>query len=494
MKDRYIIRKQFLDRPMSVEELEIMAAMLRQRFVSAAGQGLHQMQLEALIYPIARSQQKSLAQSLGGAPGHPAIEAEVQGELKVVGNSQGIAEPPDISPWRTALLDPAVLKTCLRLSMSFTAVCGPLRGGRTTVVLCGNAAPNTFALKAIWPIRRSGAEDKLYRATAWAGEWELLQAFGFYAVHRSLDLPNPALPGTGAHGRVGKDLFVSVSADRKTGLLARQIAEFPEDRGPKAFLIRILCLPLAALFALSIVVGEVQGKPASENHAAIATGFLWLTGVTWIIGKKIKNISRRRSVLRAGLGKLYAQPLNYHQEDFSDYSEPGWLMCCAELEAMGAQHMCDFSAPSFSLYGRGARIYAWGNANVMLTVMEKTGHFLLFPGKPVIAATTHFADGRDHSSVNGDGYQRLRDPLDSKRCLTNSDSICDILELHKREVDKMIAAGAKPVPAHSCFAEVAEKAATSHEENCEWWRKRPTSWGDAIYGAFDICRREFRPD
>jgi len=81
----------------------------------------------------------------------------------------------------------------------------------------------------------------------------------------------------------------------------------------------------------------------------------------------------------------------------------------------------------------------------------------------------------------------------TRRCLLNEGGIDELLALHRRHVEKLIAEGAVPVAPPMTAAAILDEMRQDFEENREAWQKSPYSWGDALHDAFKICRRDARP-
>ena len=117
-----------------------------------------------------------------------------------------------------------------------------------------------------------------------------------------------------------------------------------------------------------------------------------------------------------------------------------------------------------------------------------------FPPMPLLIISTRFADGRRHITLNHPQYRKATRPTNTVRCLLTNGGPHETWALHRKHVDRMIAAGAVPVPPPTTPAQVLALQLEEFEESRATWHKVPYSWSDAFHDAFKICRREFLAD
>jgi hypothetical protein len=286
------------------------------------------------------------------------------------------------------------------------------------------------------------------------------------------------------------NLFMSRGAQWLTKLLVRQRAELPQDRGPAAFGRRV-GFPLIAGMALITFPLLWRLGPSNTTFLLVAGGYcIWLAARIAI--KKLSRVAQNRRQMLKGLGSLYANPVDYEVIDLSDDETPSVIKCVEELEALGATHVCDLR-PRLSMgLDSGVRVYVCGDATFTIAILRKTEKLLLFPAKPFLVVTTRFQDGRQHFTKNRLRARKCTRRGVTGRCLLMPGGVQEVLALHRKHVDRMIAGGAVPEAPPSTAAQVLEMRRKEHAEACEAWQRRPYSWGDALHAAFKVCRREFR--
>jgi hypothetical protein len=217
---------------------------------------------------------------------------------------------------------------------------------------------------------------------------------------------------------------------------------------------------------------------------------LWSAGR--IVWKKARRIQRYYFAMRSGLGKLYSAPVIYDRIDLPADETPTLHKCIAELGALGARHVCDIRVPS----ARGIQnhfIFSLGDTTWAIALLRQTENLLFFPPRPVMIASARFTDGRRHYTVNCARARKRTLSNVSVRCILESD-VGQMLSLHQRRVDRLIASGAIPTPPPTTAEQAIEQMQREHAEARKGWQSSPYSWGDAIHDAFKLCRREYLKD
>jgi hypothetical protein len=214
-----------------------------------------------------------------------------------------------------------------------------------------------------------------------------------------------------------------------------------------------------------------------------------------MIWTKFRRVQSYRTRMREGFGRLYSMPTEPVHVDLSNDYTPTLLKCTAELEALGARHVCDVSIRSgASTPMEGNRYFVLGDASIALGLLRRWENLLFFPAKPILLATTRFGDGRKHITLNQPIFRKKVRAENTVRCLLTDDGMGELLALHRQRVDRLIAGGAIAVPPPLNAEEVFAQMRQVHEEKREIWARSPYSWGDALHGAFKVCRREYLAD
>ena len=177
--------------------------------------------------------------------------------------------------------------------------------------------------------------------------------------------------------------------------------------------------------------------------------------------------------------------------DLSTDQTPTLVKLSADLVALGGRHICDLSITVGEKVLHANRFYAIGDSTVALGLLRKTENLSFFPAMPVLAASTRFSDGRQHQTVNQPVYRRKTNVHVTRRCFLGVGGSYELFALHRQRVDRLITAGANPVPAPTSAAQVIELMRQDHEDSQKAWRTSPYSYGDAIHEAFKIFRREY---
>jgi hypothetical protein len=497
-----VMRKQFLDRAFDLAELQAFAEMLRKWYLIDTGNAGHngQLRCHARVYAIPRNDREMVRQSLSARLHSATFDETDADELGITGPASNAGTGIDVTIWQAVLSDPKLGHACLLLRMTIQGPAmgmnGILSEGTTSFVLCGAPANGAMLVKAIWKLGADEYMHAVYRAAPWPEEQRLLETFEFYLQQQaplaSLDMSDSAARLAFSHFcNACPRLFMAKRDERRVKWLVRHRVELPDDRGPAAFL-RRAGLPLLAGIILAFVpilypkvslltIGSVLG----------ACYLLWSAArITW---QKLQRIRRYRTGMRLGLGKLYSGPANYQQIDLSHDQTPTLLKCVAEIEALGAHHVCDICVTTGLSVLDGNRVYTLGDATWTIGLLRRTEGFLCFPARSVLIAATRFTDGRRHYTFNRPRARKISRPQITARCMLTG-GVDEMLAMHRRHVDRLIASGAVPLPRPTTGAQVIERMQREHEEGREIWKSSPYSWGDALHDAFKICRREFLRD
>src|SRR5262249_39668973 len=127
-----------------------------------------------------------------------------------------------------------------------------------------------------------------------------------------------------------------------------------------------------------------------------------------------------------------------------------------------------------------------------LATMRAAETLLYFPASPILVLSTRFKDGKRHWTMNRARYRKPTRPEFTGRCLTKEAGLEDLLDVHRREVRKLVDAGRVIEPPETTSAVVLARMKREHDEAREAWYKAPYSWMDAIHEAFKICRKAYR--
>jgi hypothetical protein len=495
-----IARNAFLDRAIDFLELAALANMLREWYGLRSGPdgaSSGRIWCEARIYAFPRPATEGIRQSISARLPDCEIRASAADELTVTGPARSADAPADLRVWREVLAEPSVQHACVLLRLTIegpvVAMNGAAGDATQTFVLCGAPASGALLLKAMWSLRRDESMGLVYRLARWDAEAKLLDAFETYRGEcRVGRAATAAVAAIHAFGEEGKHLFIARRDERKVMWLIRQKAEMPDDRGPAAFARRV-GLPLAGAFGLIVIPTVFRAQFPLVFICLLAAGYLlWVAArIAWHKLNRVRSYHKR---MRAALGKLFSKPTDYKLIDLSSDQTPTLLKSSAELEALGALHVCDLHIDTVNSVVAGSRIFAIGDATASLGLLRQTANLRYFPAKPIITLTTRFADGRRHSTTNHPIYRKQSRPNVTARCLPEEGGVDEVYARHRRHVDRLIAAGAVPCPPPTTVEQVLDRMRALHEEGREAWRRSPYSWGDALHDAFKVCRREYLAD
>jgi hypothetical protein len=494
-----ISRKQLLDRALDLDELSALADMLRRWYLLCAPDSEEpgKVHCEARIYAFARTEREAIREALLARLPEIAIDAADPDELGLIGSTQKADRPVDISPWRAVLSEPLFGHACLLLRLTLD---GPVYGfnhstgrGRTTFVFCGQPANGVMLVKAIWSIGSDESMHLVYRGVAWDEERKLLDAFEVYLGQCTLGPRESAASLAFNHfGQEGSHLFRARRDERLVMWLTRHRAEMPDDRGPTGFARRLTLPLLLAACCIAIAALNQNSLPVTVLSCGTAAYLIYSAGR--IAYRKMQRVCLYYTRMRAGLGALYSTPVAYEQIDLSDDETPTLRKASMELVALGARHVCDVKITTSKSVYDGNRIFALDGATVSVSLLRKTENLQLFPPRPSLIFTTRFANGHRHVTLNKPLYRKSSRPQVTARCVLKEVAPEELLSLHRRHVDKLIAAGCIPVAPPDNAAAVLAHLRMEHEEGRQTWQTSPYSWGDAFHNAFKICRREYLSD
>jgi len=241
---------------------------------------------------------------------------------------------------------------------------------------------------------------------------------------------------------------------------------------------------------LAIVVVGGRGWPDLVIVAGLGAAWqLYWAGS--IIVKKALWVRKYYRAMRRGLGALYSSGPQTKVIDLSGAKSPSLLKASAEIEALGGKFVCDISPRS---KGGEARIFAVGDTQAAVLLLNSTEKLQFFPAKPTYLFTTRFSDGTRHVTLSHAVYRKSSNPKVTARCLLSAGGAAEVWALHRRHVDRRIAGGAVVVGPAVTPEHVVENEGRDFEEGRVTWQKSPYSWGDAIHDAFKVCRREYLAD
>jgi hypothetical protein len=211
----------------------------------------------------------------------------------------------------------------------------------------------------------------------------------------------------------------------------------------------------------------------------------------WIAVLKLGIIVFNYIWMRRSLRKYYSAPIEWREADFSNETWPTLLKFDKELEALGARRVCDLSFESSPGLRIGSCVYLSGDASVDLMLQNGGANFSSFPPIPLVTVSTRFRDGAGYYTVTTPVYRKWSRSIRAGQCLLDGEGIDEVLAAHRREIDKLVSAGAVPVAPENTASAVIELVGRTHEEGRELWQKSPYSWADAVRQAFEVCRKEF---
>jgi hypothetical protein len=495
-----IMRKQFLDRAFDIDELNQLAEMLRLWYLRLTETTLRggQLTIEARAYAFPRHMGEQIQQSLARRLPGATFDLSDPDELRIAAPAISAGQEPDLSVWREVLAQPLLKFACLQLRL---IVAGPMprfgKGvgdGISTFVLCGAPANGAMLVKAIWQIGSYKAMELVYRGCSWDEEQNLLTALETYLSHsRAMPKEQAAASAFVAFGADPHSLYLAKSDERKVMWLTRHKSEMPDDRGPLGF-IRRAGLPLLGGLGCAALVWPVRDIPWLLISCLIGAGYYLLSSARIVIAKA-KRVAAYHKRMLEGMGKLYSQPIEAVECDLSNDHTPTLIKCSSELESLGGVLICGTASKTATGILDGNRLGRIGDATVGIGMLRKTENFLFFPPRPVLLIATRFADGRRHFTQNQPRYRKAIRQTTTIRCLRiEGAGLHETLALHRKHVDRMIAAGAVPVVPPTTPAEALKMKVDEFEEGRAAWQKSPYSWSDAVHDAFKICRREFLKD
>jgi len=495
-----ILRDKFVDRLLSASDLALLADMLRRWFLANAidAEQSGEFQIAAWIFAFPQQRRKELIRSLSARVPEALFDDTDPDHVTIVDPAEHVEYPSQITLWRDLLAAPEIKQACLLFRMTFRGLVKNSRKhperAATTLVLCGAPADGALLLKAVWQEGLDRGMVITHRFAAWEYETRLLGAFDLY-LEQSVLGPRDAAAKQAYGYFSGKcrKLFLSQGDERRVMRLVRRQAEMMDERGPAAF-VRRLGVPLLASAGLSTLTVICAAEcPALTLPCGV--GALWMflraSRIAWMKFERIYSFRRR---MRRSLATLYSAPTEYSPIDLSRDENPALVKYTAELEDLGARHICDLQYKSARRIGDGGRYYILGDALVVMSHLRKTEKYLFFPARPVLIISTEFRDGRRHYTVNQPDYRKSSRPEFSRRCVLNAGGAAEVLAAHRRHVDKLVAAGASPTAPPLTEAAVIELLRQRNQEARESRKASRYSWGDAIHEAFKVCRREHLVD
>lgn len=292
------------------------------------------------------------------------------------------------------------------------------------------------------------------------------------------------------YGRGKHTLFRPRTTDALLPPLGRFLFEVSGEHGPAAFVRRLgTALVIGAAFAVGAIV--------SRDLPAVAVVSRWgaicfFVIAAWIVVLKILMIGFHYLTMRRYFKKHDASPIECREADFSNETCPTLLKFDKELEVLGVHRVCDLAMGSPPGFWLGRRVYAIGDASIDLMLHNGAVNQSSFPPIPLVTVLTRFRDGRFYYTVTYPVYRNWAPSIRTGRCLLDGEGIDEMLATHRRDVDKLVSAGAVPVAPENTASAVIELVGRTHEEGRELWRKSPYSWADAVRQAFEVCRKEFR--
>jgi hypothetical protein len=181
--------------------------------------------------------------------------------------------------------------------------------------------------------------------------------------------------------------------------------------------------------------------------------------------------------------------------DVSADPTPTLVQASADLEALGAQHIVDLDMEAGDAVAfQGYRAFTIVGAIAFAGTVRKTGPYTFFPAAPAIVLSTRFTDGRSHFTTTVRPPESQRVEHTTGRCLPEDGNLRDLIELHCRHVERLIAQGAVALPPPQTPVQVIDELRRGDEEERQAWQRAPHSWADAFRFAFEICPREYLAD
>jgi hypothetical protein len=491
-----ILRKTFLDRLLLPAELSALAEMLLQWYGRRAGGRADQgeVAIEAEIYALPAAAYPAIQQKLTERVRVAHVDRGHSDGLKLIGIAQNTAEPIDLSLWNAVLAEPSVEEGCVMLRITIREPARSLIGaasvGQQTLVLCGATESGMFLLKALWPVGNHPFVQKLYQFTAWRFEGAFMGAFRTYLTE-SAEGQAAAASAWRRLGKGSRDLFRGRLEQWTVVCIARFLAEMPDEKNIAGFLRRALTPLVLGLVVAGIPFALHVPPPA----ATIYVGIILFSLTAWVVLTKAASIRRYRRSRRSGQYDLYSKPVRYRQVDVSNDPTPTLVQASADLEALGAQHIVDLDLDvGDAVAFHGNRVFTVVGATAFVGMLRKTGLLTSFPAKPAIVLSTRFTDGRRHITTTHRHHETQRLEHVSTRCLPEEGNLRDLIDLHCRHVERLIAQGAVALPPPQTPAQAIDEMRRGDEEERQAWQRAPYSWADALRFAFEICPREYLAD
>jgi hypothetical protein len=448
-----------------------------------------QRQLQARVYMLPRPKIPVLRQALFSRIANATFDDSDPDCLCINGPRQSCLAPIDISHWRELLKELSRVNCCIMFRITIQ---GPMfnahhirSSGQSNLILYGEPAANGYLLKAIWMHGRDPSPQLLYKITKWPPEDTCLAGLDIY---RNTPNETGLLKALNFLRESYFPLFVADEDERNWIRKLRRTTELKDDRSPLRFLIRLFAgLPLLVALGLSLALWR---QPVAVL-AILVIGTLLSIPAFKMIYKKWKLMHAFYKGMRNSLGKLYSGPIQMKVADHSNDATPTVLKTTSDIFAIGGKMFCDFNVTTPSPKTVGVRVFILDHMFIETTVVRLAAPFVKFPPDPVIVLNTRFTDGRRHGTIWRKAYRKRVNLSVSGQSMNEQGSLQDMIDTHRRAVDRMIASGAVPFTPQTPEEYIALHQ-QEHMTACENWAKSPYSWADALHEAFGICRREYR--
>ncbi len=494
------MRREFVDRLFSAGDLAALADMVRRWFLARAidAEQTGQFQIEAWIFALPQQRRKELIRSLSARVAEATFDDSDPDHVTAIDPPETLEYPSQITLWRELLAAPEVKQGCLTFRMIFRGTLKNLRGlaeeGTATFVLCGSPSNDGLLVKAIWQEKLDRGSALTSRLAAWYLEKRFLEAFDrFREQCGKIERDAAAGMAYDYFSVESKRVFWSHSDEERVMQRVRQRVELPDERGPAAFA-RRCGVPLLTAIVLGTLVAIFFNDFPLLAIAVGVSAFWMFARSARIAWSKLWQIVRYHRAMHRGLGTLHSAPIEYTKADLSTDPNPTLLKYSAEIEDLGARHICDLVHRTARGTSDGSRYYQLDDALVSLGHLRRTENFLFFPARAVLLITTEFRDGGRHVTTNHAHYRRKWRTGNTRRCVLNAGGAADVMAAHRRTLEKRFAAGAvAKAPPGTPEALIAHQEALNAEAR-DNWKKSPYSWGDAFHQAFKICRREYLVD
>lgn len=420
-----------------------------------------------------------------------------------------LARPVNLAPWLTPLLEPACDGLFVVLRMRVCNVAPDARRIPTktnTLALGGPAQAGTLLLKACWHVGPTRITEKVLRGSAWEHEAALLRAIDTFlqrfAEHAATAPGSPEYDAALADAQdAGWYTASAIGSEfhtrRKEGVhdvIARYIAEFPDDHSLAAFVRRVLkpliLLLVAGYLWLRTPTALLNVRPLLAGLAALG-GYL----AGRVVYLKAKRAIRYHRAMNTGLARLYAGEVRVDKQPLPPAveSDPTCRKYSAEIAATGARHCFDFKLVTASEHDSTQRLFVLHDHNTFatLSVMTRAGRFNQFPGLPILHLSTYFNNGTRLATVAGrqSGYRKNRITTSLGRFYPDAHHPADLLAHHIANVRRLTDRGLVPLPADpERFPELIVK---DHEQTRDFYARHTIySWPDAVHEAFTIPRKQ----